>query len=36
MREVVLDLVRTDLNPDAHLGFRLRVRVAQPITRGLP
>lgn len=36
MREVVLDLVRTDLNPDVHLGFRLRVRVAQAVTRGLP
>ena len=35
-REVVLDLVRTDVAPPRHAGFRLRVRVAQPVTRGLP
>jgi hypothetical protein len=30
---VVLDLVRTDLNPDRHLGFVLEVPVALPVTR---
>jgi hypothetical protein len=30
---VVLDLVRTDLNPDRHLGFMLEVPVALPVTR---
>ncbi len=30
---VVLDLVRTDLTPDRHLGFVLDVPVALPVTR---
>lgn len=32
---VVLDLVRTDLHPDRHLGVLLEIPVAQPVTRGL-
>lgn len=32
---VVLDLVRTDLEPDLHLGFLIEVPVMRPITRGL-
>jgi hypothetical protein len=31
--EVVLDLVRTDTNPDLHMGFFLTVPVVQPVTR---
>jgi hypothetical protein len=31
---VVLDLVRTDLAPDLHLGFLLELPVIQPVTRG--
>jgi hypothetical protein len=30
---VVLDLVRTDLEPDRHLGFVLEIPVALPATR---
>ena len=30
---VVLDLVRTDLAPDRHLGFVLEIPVALPVTR---
>ena len=30
---VVLDLVRTDLTPDRHLGFVLEIPVALPVTR---
>jgi hypothetical protein len=30
---VVLDLVRTDLTPDRHLGFVLEVPVVLPVTR---
>lgn len=30
---VALDLVRTDLSPDRHLGFVLEVPVALPVTR---
>jgi hypothetical protein len=30
---VVLDLVRTDLSPDRHLGFLLEIPVALPVTR---
>ena len=30
---IVLDLVRTDLTPDRHLGFLLEVPVALPVTR---
>jgi len=33
--EVVLDLVRTDTDPDSYLGFRLTVPVMRPVTRGL-
>jgi hypothetical protein len=33
--EVILDLVRTDLDPDRHLGIALRVPVMLPVTRGL-
>lgn len=32
---VVLDLVRTDLDPDRHLGVLLEIPVALPVTRGL-
>jgi hypothetical protein len=32
---VVLDLVRTDLDPDLHLGFLIEIPVMLPITRGL-
>ena len=30
---VVLDLVRTDLTPDRHLGFLLEIPVVLPVTR---
>jgi len=30
---VTLDFVRVDLDPDAHLGFRLQVPVILPVTR---
>ena len=32
---VMLDWVRTDLNPDLHLGFLLEIPVMLPVTRGL-
>ena len=32
---VVLDLVRTDLEPNLHLGFLLEIPVMLPVTRGL-
>lgn len=32
---VVLDLVRTDPDPDQHLGVLLDIPVALPVTRGL-
>ena len=32
---VVLDLVRTDLEPDLHLGFLIEIPVILPVTRGL-
>jgi hypothetical protein len=32
---VVLDLVRTDTDPDKYLGFILTVPVVLPVTRGL-
>lgn len=32
---VVLDLVRTDLASDLHLGFLLEIPVLLPVTRGL-
>ena len=32
---VVLDLVRTDLEPDLHLGFLLEIPVMMPVTREL-
>lgn len=32
---VVLDVVRTDLEPDRHLNFNLEIPVIMPITRGL-
>ena len=32
---VFVDLVRTDLAPDEHMGIRLQVPVVQPVTRGL-
>ena len=32
---VVLDLVRTDLEPGLHLGFFLEIPVMLPVTRGL-
>jgi hypothetical protein len=30
---IVLDLVRTDLTPDRHLGFVLEIAVVLPVTR---
>ena len=33
---VVMDFVRTDVNPDSYLGFILTVPVVMPVTRGLP
>lgn len=32
---VVLDIVRTDTNPDEHLGVWMQIPVRTPITRGL-
>lgn len=32
---VVIDVVRTDVEPDLHLGFALEIPVMQPVTRGL-
>lgn len=32
---VVLDLVRTDLDPDRHLGVLFEIPVVLPVTRGL-
>jgi len=32
---VTLDLVRTDLDPDRHLGVLIEIPVALPVTRGL-
>lgn len=32
---VVIDVVRTDLEPDRHLGFIVEIPVQQPVTRGL-
>lgn len=32
---VFIDLVRTDVNPDLHLGFALEIPVLLPVTRGL-
>jgi len=32
---VTLDLVRTDLDPDRHLGVLLEIPVVLPVTRGL-
>jgi hypothetical protein len=32
---VVMDMVRTDLDPDRHLNFTLEIPVIQPVTRGL-
>lgn len=32
---VVMDMVRTDLEPDQHLGFSLEIPVIRPVTRGL-
>ena len=32
---VVIDVVRTDLVPDRHLGFIVEIPVQQPVTRGL-
>ena len=32
---VMLDLVRTDLEPDLHLGFLIEIPVMLPVTRGL-
>ena len=33
--EVVMDFVRTDVDPDRYLGFRLTIPVVLPVTRGL-
>lgn len=32
---VVMDVVRTDPDPDQHLGFSLTIPVVMPVTRGL-
>lgn len=32
---VVVDVVRTDVDPDLHLGFTLEIPVMLPVTRGL-
>ena len=32
---VVMDMVRTDLEPDRHLNFTLEIPVIRPVTRGL-
>ena len=32
---VVMDMVRTDLEPDRHLNFILEIPVIRPVTRGL-
>jgi hypothetical protein len=32
---VVMDMVRTDLDPDRHLNFTLEIPVVRPVTRGL-
>ncbi len=32
---VVMDMVRTDLEPDRHLSFALEIPVIRPVTRGL-
>lgn len=32
---VVVDVVRTDTDPDQHLGFVLEIPVVQPVTRDL-
>ena len=32
---VHMDMVRTDLTPDLHLGFNLEIPVVMPVTRGL-
>ena len=32
---VVVDVVRTDTDPDLHLGFALEIPVMQPVTWGL-
>ncbi len=31
----VMDMVRTDLEPDRHLNFNLEIPVVRPVTRGL-
>jgi hypothetical protein len=32
---VVMDMVRTDINPERHLNFNLEIPVVRPVTRGL-
>jgi hypothetical protein len=32
---VVMDMVRTDIEPDRHLNFTLEIPVIRPVTRGL-
>ena len=32
---VVMDMVRTDLDPDRHLNFTVEIPVVRPVTRGL-
>lgn len=32
---VVVDIVRTDVDPDEHLGIALNIPVQMPVTRGL-
>jgi len=32
---VIMDVVRTDVDPDLHLNFTLEIPVVRPVTRGL-
>lgn len=35
LRAVVMDVIRTDLDPNEHLQFSLMVPVREPVTRGI-
>lgn len=32
---IVMDVIRTDVDPDLHLNFTLEIPIVQPVTRGL-
>ena len=32
---IIMDVVRTDVDPDLHLNFTLEIPVVRPVTRGL-